>query len=243
MPLSSGKTTRSRTAIALALALATSPLVTTTAAFADEPEYTRTFHLRDCTFSTTGRNTFMILEPGYQLVLEGESDGVRQRVEMTVLRETVTINGRELRVVLEREEEDGVLVEVSRSYVAHCRQTGGIFYAGEDVDIYRNGELVSHEGSWRAGRNGARGGLLMPGLQILGSRYFQEYAPGVALDRAEVVSLGTTVETPAGRFDRCLKTRETTPLEPGVETFKTYAPGVGVVEDGVLRLVSYGFVE
>lgn len=237
----SGKQTSSRISLLLALTLATSPLVTTTRAFGDEPEYTSTFHLRDCTFSTTGRNTFVILEPGYQLVLEGEKDGVRERVEVTVLRETVTINGRVLRVVQEREEADAVLVEVSRSYVALCRETGGLFYAGEDVDIYENGEIVSHEGTWRAGVNGARGGLLMPGLPILGSRYFQEQAPGVALDRAEIVSLSAVVDTPAGRFERCLRTRETTPLEPGVECFKTFAPGVGVVEDAHLRLVAYGF--
>lgn len=226
------------TVVVLALACA---LATPASTSADEPEYTHTFHLRDCTFSTTGRNTFMILEPGYRLVLEGELNGSEARVEITVLPETVTINGRELRVVQEREEEDGVLVEVSRSYVALCRETGALFYAGEDVEIYVDGEVVSREGSWRAGVGGARGGLLMPGLPILGARYYQEYAPGVALDRAEIVSLGAIVETPAGRFERCLKTRETTPLEPDAVDFKSYAPGVGVVEDGPLRLVSYGF--
>jgi hypothetical protein len=44
---------------------------------------------------------------------------------------------------------------------------------------------------------------------------------------------------PAGRFDRCLKTRETTPLESGTE-YKHYAPGVGLLQDGGLKLVRHG---
>lgn len=234
--------TRRRVAVALALSLSVAVLrPPRTAATGDEPEYTWTFHLRGSSFETAGRGTFMILEPGYGLALEGEPDGTRTRVEVTVLPETVTINGRELRVVQEREEEEGVLVEVTRSYVVRCRETGGFFCGGQDVDVYENGEIVSHEGSWRAGANGARGGLLMPGLPILGSRYYQEVVPGVSLDRAEIVDVRAAVETPAGRFERCLRTRETTPLDPGEETFKTYAPGVGLVEDGELKLVSFGF--
>jgi hypothetical protein len=46
------------------------------------------------------------------------------------------------------------------------------------------------------------------------------------------------VTAPAGTFEKCLKTEESTPLEPGRE-FKLYAPGVGLVADGSLVLVSY----
>jgi hypothetical protein len=72
------------------------------------------------------------------------------------------------------------------------------------------------------------------------AKYHQEIAPGVALDRAEVVSLTETIRTPAGEFKNCLKTEETTPLEPGVREFKYYARGVGLVQDGALKLVRYG---
>ena len=36
---------------------------------------------------------------------------------------------------------------------------------------------------------------------------------------------------------------ETTPLEPDNEDEKLYAPGVGLLQDGSLKLVRYGKVE
>ena len=54
----------------------------------------------------------------------------------------------------------------------------------------------------------------------------------------EVVSKSKTVTVPAGTFNRTLKIRETTPREPGVEDFKIFARGVGMIQAGDLRLVS-----
>jgi hypothetical protein len=78
----------------------------------------------------------------------------------------------------------------------------------------------------------------MPGVQLVGARYYQEVAPGVALDRAETVAIDRVVETPAGTFEECLETRETTPLEPSSKELKLYAPDVGLVKDGGAELVS-----
>jgi hypothetical protein len=58
------------------------------------------------------------------------------------------------------------------------------------------------------------------------------------MDRAQIVSVSERVTTPAGTFEKCLKTEETTPLEPGDKEYKLYAPGVGLVRDGPLALVS-----
>ena len=77
----------------------------------------------------------------------------------------------------ERETADGELVEISRNYFAICRPSNSVFYFGEDVNIYENGEVVSHEGAWLAGVNGAREGMIMPGTVLIGARYFQEIAP------------------------------------------------------------------
>jgi hypothetical protein len=63
------------------------------------------------------------------------------------------------------------------------------------------------------------------------------------MDRAEIISLTETIRTPAGEFKNCLKIEETTPLEPGVREFKYYAPGVGIVQDGALKLVKYGRIK
>lgn len=211
---------------------------------AHEPAYTRNFMLRQCDgFSSTGRNPFFILEPGYQLVLAGQEDGIVKRLVVTVLNDTRRINvpgigNIETRVVEERETEDGELVEVSRNYFAICNRTNSVVYFGEEVDIYEDGVIVGHEGEWLAGEDGARPGIIMPGTVLVGARYFQEIAPGVALDQAEIVSLTATVQTPAGRFTGCLRTRETTPLEPGEVEFKSYARGIGLIQDEVLRLIN-----
>jgi hypothetical protein len=46
---------------------------------------------------------------------------------------------------------------------------------------------------------------------------------------AQVVSLEEAVSVPTGSYTGCLKTREWTPLEPGVTESKYYAPGVGLI--------------
>ena len=82
--------------------------------------------------------------------------------------------------------------------------------------------------------------LFRSGTQVLKGRYYQEIAPGDAMDRAEIVSVSETVKTPAGEFKNCLKVEETTPLEPGNIGYKYYAPGIGIIQDGKLKLVKYG---
>jgi len=185
---------------------------------------------------STGSNPYFILESGYQLVLE---DG-RGRLTVTVLPQTRVVDDVETRIVEERETSGDTLVEVSRNYFAISERTNAVFYFGEEVDIYRNGVITSHEGGWLAGVGGARFGLMMPGLPLLGSRFYQEIAPGVAMDRARIVALADTLATPAGAFTGVLRVEETTPLEPGVREFKYYAPGVGLIQDGSLKLVRYG---
>jgi hypothetical protein len=97
--------------------------------------------------------------------------------------------------------------------------------------------VVSHEGSWRAGENGSRAGIIVPGTVLLGARYFEEIAPDVAEDRVEIISLNETVDTPAGTFDNVLKIEATTPQEPGAGEFKFYARDVRLIQDGDLKLV------
>lgn len=193
-------------------------------------------------FVSTGRNDYFVLEPGYQLVLEGREKGKPVTLTITVLNETKKIGDVETRVVEEREVVDGKVAEVSRNFFALGAVTKNLCYFGEEVDIYKSDGRIVHEGAWVEGVNGAKHGILIPGRIRLGDRYYQEQAPGVAMDRAENVSTNALVKTPAGTFERCLKTKETTPLEPG-SSYKFYAPGVGLVQDGNLKLVRYGFVK
>ncbi|MEZ5317919.1 MAG: hypothetical protein R2752_11010 [Vicinamibacterales bacterium] len=197
--------------------------------------WTSRFDVAAGDFVSSGRGAFFVLEPGR--VAEFATPDRRGRLQISVLGETRTVAGVETRIVEEREWEGDEIIEVSRNYFAVSRSTGGLFYFGEDVDTYSGGRVSGHDGSWRAGVGGARFGLALPGRPLLGARYYQEVAPGVAMDRAEVVSLTAVVETPAGTFRDALRIEETTPLEPGVKEYKVYARGVGLVQDGELRLV------
>jgi hypothetical protein len=154
--------------------------------------FTDSFDLDKADLSSTGRNRYFVLEPGYQLILEGTDKGKATVLTVTVLNETKTVEGVETRVVEEKETANGQVVEISRNYFAISKKTSDVFYFGEDVDDYKNGKVVGHEGSWLSGDNGARFGLIMPGTPLLGAKYQQEIAPKVAMDRAEIVSLTET---------------------------------------------------
>jgi hypothetical protein len=208
-----------------------------------ENEYTRSFRAENCTFSSTGRNPFFILEPNFQLVLGGEDAGDAAQLTITVLNETREVNGTQARVIEERESVGGELVEISRNFFAICEETNNVFYFGEEVDIYENGIIVDHEGAWLAGEGTNRAGIIMPGTILLGARYYQEIAPSVALDRAEIIDTGQVIQTPSGDFSDTLITRETTELEPDEVELKYYAAGIGLVQEEDLKLEHYGFVE
>jgi hypothetical protein len=202
-------------------------------------EWMSSFNLENCDFASTGENSYFILKPGYQVTLEGEEDGEDLQLVMTVLNETKVVNGIETRVVEEKETEGGNLVEISRNYFAICKPTNNAIYFGEDVDMYEDGEIVSHEGAWLAGANGSKAGMIMPGKVEVGLKYYQEIAPGAAEDRAEIIGVNDTLDAPAGNFQNVLKTEETNPLEPGVKESKFYAPGIGLIQEEALVLVKY----
>ena len=202
----------------------------------DDSAWTSEFPVEKGELVSTGRNPFFVLEPGYELVLEKG----KERLTITVLEETRVVDGVETRVVEEREGEDGEVDEVSRNFFAISKRTNAVFYFGEEVDMYEDGKLVNHAGAWLSGVKGAKFGLIMPGQILLGARYYQEFAPGEAMDRAEIVSMSESMSTPAGEFKNCLKTEETSPLEPKSREHKVYAPGVGLLQDGSLKLVRYG---
>ncbi|MDZ4684787.1 MAG: hypothetical protein SH850_06815 [Planctomycetaceae bacterium] len=204
----------------------------------DDASWTATFVVEPDELVNTGRNPYFSLEPGYQLVLEDDDE----RLVISVLNETRVVDGVTTRVVEERETKGGDLVEVSRNYFAISKRSNSVFYFGEEVDIYKNGKIVDHDGAWLSGQNGAKFGLMMPGEALLGARHYQEVAPKVALDRVEIVSVSETLKTPAGEFRQSVKTEETTPLEPGVKEYKLYARGVGLIQDGSLKLVKHGMV-
>ena len=105
--------------------------------------------------------------------------------------------------------------------------------------MYEDGEIVSHEGAWLAGENNTKAGMFIPGNVQVGMKYYQEIAPGIAKDRAEIVSVNDTLTVPAGNFTEVLRLEETNPLEPDEREDNFYAPGVGVIQDDTEKLVKY----
>ena len=86
------------------------------------------------------------------------------------------------------------------------------------------------EGSFKAGRDSARPGILLLADPQVGDAYRQEMALGEAEDVAEVISItGTESVLAAACSSTCLVTRDFSPLEPGVEENKYYVPGIGLI--------------
>jgi len=196
-------------------------------------EWQSSFSVDKKNLGPTGANPYFLLQPGLRLhYTEGNNTSTT-----TVLAETKVVDGVTVRVVEDRELKNGQVAEVTRDYYAADAATGDVYYFGEDVDVYRNGKVTGHAGSWLSGVKGAKFGLMMPGTIKPGRKFYQEQAPGVAMDRAELISANETITTPAGTFTRCVHMRESNPLEKAAADDKWYAPGVGLVKDGNIVLV------
>jgi hypothetical protein len=107
--------------------------------------------------------------------------------------------------------------------------SGNVWYFGEFARQYENGALLGDEGSWTAGVNGAQAGIIMEANPQVGDSYGEEFAPGVAQDRATVLSLNEQVQVPYGSFSGCLKTRNFSPLDRSFVEEKYYCAPAGLV--------------
>lgn len=114
--------------------------------------------------------------------------------------------------------------------------SGNVWYFGEDTkELNEFGHVISTEGTWKAGVNGAQPGIVMEADPKVGDRYHQELAPGVAEDQAEVLSLDASTCVPYGCFDHLLLTKEWTVLKPGVVEQKYYAGGIGFISGAAVQ--------
>jgi hypothetical protein len=189
-------------------------------------------------FSLVIDNGFFPVVVGSEMVLEGEDDeGVVIRVEITVPDETEVVAGVTTRVLVETEFEDGEIVEISRNFMAQAPD-GSVCYFGEEVDIFEDGEIVSHDGAWRAGENGNLPGIIMPGEPEVGMIFQQEFAPGIAEDQAEILAFGEEIDVPAGMFSDTLTTEDCNPLD-GSTDIKVYVDSIGLAIDEFAELISF----
>ncbi len=178
-------------------------------------------------------NPYMPLEPGTTFVYEAETADEFILNNITVTDETKEIIGVSCTVVYDVEWVNGLLSEETYDWYAQDAD-GNVWYFGEATIEYfydDAGVLIgtSTEGSWEAGVDGATPGIVMLATPKPGISYRQEFYEGVAEDMGKVLRLNARVSVDYGNFDGCLKTREWTPLSPGVIEHKYYAPGIGLV--------------
>jgi hypothetical protein len=173
-------------------------------------------------FTTTIDNEYFPMKPGTVFLYKGGTE----RDRMTVTHSTKMVMGVECVVVDDRAWEGGQLVEKTYDWFTQDEK-GNVWYFGEDTKEYENGKVVSTKGSWEAGVDGAKPGIIMQAEPEVGQSYRQEYYPGEAMDMARVLSLDASVTVSYGSFDHVLETKEWTPLEPGFFEKKYYARGVG----------------
>ncbi len=173
-------------------------------------------------------NPYWPMMPGTQWVYR-ESDGESvQRVEVTVTDETKVVDGITATVVHDLVTEDGEPVEDTYDWYAQDRD-GNVWYLGEATEEYEDGEVVSTEGSWEAGVDGAQAGVIVPAAPEVGMTYRQEHYAGEAEDAASVLSVTERAEVPFGSYEGVLLTKDYTPLHTEILEYKLYAPGVGPV--------------
>jgi hypothetical protein len=186
--------------------------------------------LEPADFTSDIDNPYWPMEPGTRWTYrEVDEDGEELKVVVTVTHYTKLIaNGIEARVVRDTVTRDGELVEDTKDWYAQDAD-GNVWYMGEDTAEFEDGELVSREGSFEAGVDGALPGIAMPADPKPGMKYRQEYYEGEAEDNGEVLSTNEMVDVPYGHFEDVLLTKDTITIEPDVLEYKLYAPGVGPV--------------
>ena len=182
------------------------------------------------TFVTVIDNPLFPLIPGTTYLYRGiDKDGNATRTRTTVTDQTRQVMGVTTTVVRDRDYVNGELVEDTHDFFAQDTD-GNVWYFGESSKQIEDGEVASTEGSWLAGENGAKPGIIMPASPRVGDSFAQENAPHIAQDQAKIVSLQGHVVVPFGTFGELLQTRETSPLEPGAAELKFYSPGIGLVK-------------
>jgi hypothetical protein len=180
-------------------------------------------------------NPWFPLKPGTVLRYRGEKDGTPSTEVMTVTDRTHMIQGVAATVVSDRLYEHGRLAEDTTDWYAQDRD-GNVWYVGEATrELDAHGRTTSTEGSWQAGVHDARPGIFMPAHPAVGQSFRQEYLKGHAEDHFAIAELGAHVQVPWGRSDHAMRTREWTPLEPGVIDAKYYVRGIGTVLERTVK--------
>jgi hypothetical protein len=171
-------------------------------------------------------NRYFRLTPGAIFTFEKRIPAGTERSEVEVTREKRRVMGILTTVVRHTTWVNGQLKEISRDWYAQDRR-GNVWYFGEEVDNYENGRLKDHAGSWEAGVNGAKPGIVMLNDPLVGLTYRQESYKGHAEDAGAVIAVNRTVTVPSGTFRGCVQTGNWSSIDRAENEYKYYCPQVG----------------
>lgn len=188
-------------------------------------------------------NPFLPWTPGSSWTYEARHGDETERIDVTVMDNRRMIMGVSATVVRDTVRLNGAVIEDTFDWYAQDKK-GNVWYLGEATEEYEDGKVVSTEGSWEWGKNGALPGIVMRASPVADSKpYFQEFYWDEAVDEAAVIELGRRAVTPLRTYTDTVTTREWTRLEPGIEEEATYARGVGLVLKEATKGPSQGLKE
>jgi hypothetical protein len=170
----------------------------------------------------------MPLTPGTTFVYADQAGTGNIRNTVTVTHNTKVILGVTCVEVHDLVYTGNVLTEDTLDWYAEDT-AGNVWYFGENSKELDGSLVTSIEGSWIGGIDGAKPGVIMKDSPQVGDFYRQEFQLGNAEDMAEVAALDETVTVSLGTYQHCVKTTETSPLEPDALEHKFYARGVGTL--------------
>lgn len=176
-------------------------------------------------------NPFFGLLPGKTYYYEGNTGEGKERNETKRLSDTKIIQGIKCIIVEDKAYLNEKLIEYTLDWFAQDNE-GNVWYFGEQVDNYDSkGNVKDHKGSWEAGVNGAKPGIIMLAKPQVGMKYRQEYLFNEAEDEGEVLSINENISLPNyPNLTGCIKTKDFTALEPQLLEHKFYAMGLGLVK-------------
>ena len=184
-------------------------------------------------FVGTVDNPYFPLPVGRTWVYRGIKNGQSQIDRVTVTQKTKVLAGITATTVFDVATHRGTLLERTFDWYAQDRQ-GNVWYLGENTTAYLPGGQKDKSGSWQAGVEGAKPGIIMEANPQIPDAYRQECRAGKAEDTAWIVGTQGSVKVPYGTLRHTLTSLETTRIEPGVVDEKIYAPGIGIVREQAL---------
>jgi hypothetical protein len=214
------------------------PLTDPTIAFVDP----------DTIGDSTMLNPYFSLQAGTTQVLRA-GEGFEETIVVHVTDDVREIQGVGCRIVVdivvlaEDDGEGGVAyeaVEVTNDYYAQAKITNDVYYCGELAQNFEDGQLINLDGSFEAGRDFAKAGILIKANPWAGDAHRQEWLLGEAEDVIQYVGVNETPtreeggDNPNDAFScslngGCVKTEEFIPPDPESGEFKYFLAGTGFV--------------